>query len=253
MDLSLRVLDYIHSFAYQITTSEGTLTASQMLERFLFPSSSHSTTLARLSGGERRRLFLLSILMQAPNVLLFDEPTNDLDIQTLSILEDYLDSFPGAVIVISHDRYFLDRVVQRIFSLEGNGSIAHYPGGYTDYIELHQEEERERQEAEKASLLANKKKSPASKDAQVAKNLGKHKDSRLKFSFNEQREFETIEDDIATLERQLSEMELQMSKEASNYDLLQEMLVKKQAVDQELSLKLDRWVYLNDLADKINN
>ena len=136
MDISLRVIEYIQSVAYQIATWEGTLSASQMLERFLFPPFTHSTVLGRLSGGERKRLALLRVLMGAPNVLLFDEPTNDLDIQTLSVLEDYLDGFPGAVIVISHDRYFLDRVVQRIFSLEGNGTIGHYPGGYTDYLEL---------------------------------------------------------------------------------------------------------------------
>jgi ATP-binding cassette subfamily F protein uup len=237
MDLSLRVIEYIQSVAYQITTAEGTLSASQMLERFLFPPFTHSTTLGRLSGGERKRLALLRVLMEAPNVLLFDEPTNDLDIQTLSVLEDYLDGFPGAVIVISHDRYFLDRVVHRIFSLEGNGTIGHYPGGYTDYLEIRQFEEKE-----KASQVQK---------IQPVKQPVTQKNAKLKFTFNEQREFDTIDDAIAALEQQLAELELQMSKEATNYELLHELMTKKQALEEELSVKLDRWVYLNDLADKM--
>lgn len=248
MDLSLRVIEYIQSIAYQITTAEGTLSASQMLERFLFPSYTHSTTLGRLSGGERKRLALLSVLMKAPNVLLFDEPTNDLDIQTLSVLEDYLDGFPGAVIVISHDRYFLDRVVQRIFSLEGNGNIGHYPGGYTDYLEIHQLEEKERVEALKTNNLQKAQKASDQKDQSVRQNGVQ---TKLKFSYNEQREFDTIDDDIAALELQLSELELQMSTEASDYNLLQELMLRKQALEEELSAKMDRWVYLNDLADKM--
>lgn len=248
MDLSLRVIEYIQSIAFQITTAEGTLSASQMLERFLFPSSTHSTILGRLSGGERKRLALLSVLMKAPNVLLFDEPTNDLDIQTLSVLEDYLDGFPGAVIVISHDRYFLDRVVQRIFSLEGNGKIGHYPGGYTDYLETRQFEEKEQTEALKANNPQKGQKASDQKDQLVRQNGVQ---TKLKFSYNEQREFDTIDDDIAALEQQLSELELQMSIEASDYNLLQELLLKKQVLEEELSAKMDRWVYLNDLADKM--
>jgi len=235
MDLSLRVIEYVQSIAYQITTAEGTLSASQMLERFLFPPFMHSTVLGRLSGGERKRLYLLRVLMEAPNVLLLDEPTNDLDIQTLSVLEDYLDGFPGAVIVISHDRYFLDRVVQRIFSLEGNGTIGHYPGGYTDYLENHLQDSKKD---------TSERKDPSSRQtgAQTAK---------TKFSYNEQREFDTIDDVIAAMEQQLRELETEMSKEASNYDRLQELLLKKQALEEELSSKMDRWVYLNDLADKM--
>lgn len=237
MDLSLRVIEYIQSIAYQVTTSEGTFSASQMLERFLFPPHMHSTVLNRLSGGERKRLALLRVLMGAPNVLLFDEPTNDLDIQTLSVLEDYLDGFPGAVIVISHDRYFLDRVVQRIFSLEGNGNIGHYPGGYTDYLEIRQLEDKERPSPDRKT--------------QPAKQTGTGKNTKLKFSYKEQREFDSIEDDIASLEQQLAELELQMSKETANYDLLQELLPKKQALEEELSARMDRWVYLSDLAEKM--
>lgn len=251
MDLSLRVIEYIQSIAHQITTAEGTLSASQMLERFLFPASTHSTAVGRLSGGERKRLFLLRVLMEAPNVLLFDEPTNDLDIQTLSVLEDYLDGFPGAVIVVSHDRYFLDRVVQRIFSLEGNGTIGHYPGGYTDYLEIHQFEEKERAEALKASSLQSAKKAVPGQDAQSSKQNEISKNTKIKFSYNEQREFDSIDDDIASLEQKLAELELQMSKEASNYELLHELMLKKQALEEELSAKMDRWVYLNDLADKM--
>jgi ATP-binding cassette subfamily F protein uup len=177
--------------------------------------------------------------MGAPNVLLFDEPTNDLDIQTLSILEDYLDGFPGAVIVISHDRYFLDRVVQRIFCLEGNGTIGHYPGGYTDYQEIQQYEENQRQEVFNGILKTEKQSGPQG-------------NARLKFSYNEQREFATIDDDIAALEQNLAAIDVEMSKEASNYDLLQELLMKKQTIEEELSAKMDRWVYLNDLAVKIS-
>lgn len=237
MDLSLRVIEYIQSIAHQIATAEGTLSASQMLERFLFPPYMHSTVLGRLSGGERKRLYLLRVLMEAPNVLLLDETTNDLDIQTLSVLEDYLDGFAGAVIVISHDRYFLDRVVQRIFSLEGNGTVGHYPGGYTDYLENR--------------LPDSKKASPERKEQPARQTTGTQKNTKIRFTYNEQREFDTIDDVIAALERQLAELETEMAKEASNYDRLQELLVKKQALEEELSAKMDRWVYLNDLADKM--
>ena len=251
MDLSLRVIEYIQTIAYQITTGEGTLTASQMLERFLFPASTHSTLLGKLSGGERKRLYLLRILMEAPNVLLFDEPTNDLDIQTLSVLEEYLDSFPGVVIVVSHDRYFLDRVAHRIFSMEGNGIIGHYPGGYTDYLEIRQLEETEQTEALKTNPQQNSKNVSSNLQVQPSKATGIQKNIKLKFSYNEQREFDSIDDDIASLEQRLAELESQMSKEASNYDLLQELLPQKQALEEALSAKLERWVYLNDLDEKM--
>jgi ATP-binding cassette subfamily F protein uup len=240
MDLSLRVIEYIQSFAYQVATSEGTLTASQMLERFLFPASTHSTVLARLSGGERKRLYLLRILMEAPNVLLFDEPTNDLDIETLTVLENYLESFHGAVIVISHDRYFLDRVVHRIFSFEGNGEIGHYPGGYTDYLELYQFEEKERL----------KKPQPVA-EAASSENPNHSKTAKLKFSYHEQREFATIDDDIAGLEQKLKDIEHTISGESSDYEKLQGLLEQKQIIEDELNRKMERWVYLNDLAEKL--
>jgi ATP-binding cassette subfamily F protein uup len=189
--------------------------------------------------------------MEAPNVLLFDEPTNDLDIQTLSVLEDYLDSFPGAVMVVSHDRYFLDRVVHRIFALEGNGSIGHYPGGYSDYLQKYRFDEKEPEEAQRTNNRQSSRK--ASSDAQdpFSEQTGTQKNEKIKFSYKEQREFESIDGDIASLEQSLAELELQMSREASNYDLLQELLLKKQTVEEELSAKMDRWVYLNELADKI--
>ena len=247
----MRVIDYIQAVAYQVTTLDGTLSASQMLERFLFPSYSHSTVLGRLSGGERKRLYLLKVLMKAPNVLLFDEPTNDLDIQTLTVLEDYLDNFPGAVIIVSHDRYFLDRIVYRIFSLEGNGVIGHYPGGYTDYLEIHQFEEKERQEAEK-SYQESKKKSASEQETREAKSSNNQRNTKMKFSYNEQREFETIDDDIAALESQLTDLDLQISNEATNYEYLQELLQQKQVLEEKLSVKMDRWVLLNDMADQMN-
>jgi ATP-binding cassette subfamily F protein uup len=251
MDLSLRVIEYVQSIAYQITTSEGTLSASQMLERFLFPPHTHSTILGRLSGGERKRLYLLRVLMEGPNILLLDEPTNDLDIQTLTVLEDYLDNFPGAVVVISHDRYFLDRVVHRIFALEGEGETGHYPGGYTDYLEVYRLEEKERLEAIKISQLQSSKAEGSDKKDQSSKPTGGQKNKKIRFSYNEQREFDTIDDVIAELEQQLSELELQMSREATDFQLLQELHQKKQALEEELSAKMDRWVYLNDLADKM--
>ncbi len=251
LDLSLRVIEYIQTVAFQIKTSDGTVTASQMLERFLFPASTHSTPIGRLSGGERKRLYLLRVLMEAPNVLLLDEPTNDLDIETLTVLEDYLDHFAGAVLVISHDRYFLDRVVQRIFSFEGSGRIGHYPGGYTDYLEIHQFEEKERQNAVKSKKVKGNQKTSDDLESQSSKPSGIHKNTKLKFSYNEQREFDTIDDIIASLEQQLAELEIQISKEASNYEVLQDLLIKKQAIDKELSFKMERWIYLNELAEKM--
>ena len=250
MDLSLRVMDYIQSVAYQVTTPDGILSASQLLERFLFPSSSHSVTLGRLSGGERKRLSLLRILMEAPNVLLFDEPTNDLDISTLSILEDYLDGFAGAVVAVSHDRYFLDRIVHRIFSLEKDGDIRQYTGNYSDYLRIRQSEENEYQEEARSSNGRGGSVSQASRQDSGGQRE-KETAVRLKFTYKEQKEFDTIEDDIASLEEQLAEIETWMAREASDFSRLQELLLKKQALEDALSEKMDRWVYLNDLAERI--
>lgn len=234
MDLSLRVIDYIKNVAEQVATPDGTLSAAQMLERFLFPSELQYTEIGRLSGGERRRLFLLRILMEAPNVLFLDEPTNDLDIQTLTILEDYLEEFPGAVVAVSHDRYFLDKVSDHIFAFESNG-VRQYLGGYSDYLDRKKEE-----------VPAE----PAKKEEK--QKAYRNRDDKLKFSFKEQREYDEIDTVIAALEDELTALQKQIEAEASNYALLQELLDKKARTEEALSQKMDRWVYLNDLAEKIN-
>lgn len=255
LDLSMRIIDYVQSIAYNIQTEEGTATAAQMLERFLFPKHIHSVKINKLSGGEKRRLYLLSILMMAPNVLLLDEPTNDLDIDTLTILEDYLDTFPGAVIVVSHDRYFLDRIAIRTFAYEENGRIGHYPGGYTDYMEIKKLEESERKQRKTDS---DNYKKPASKisenrgENQGEKNTG-GSPKKLKFSYNEQREFETIDELIAELEGKIKRAEEQIAKETSNYTKLQELIEEKAKLEKQLEEKMERWVYLNDLAEQIAN
>lgn len=247
LDESMRMIDYIQSIAFQVATIEGVATASQMLERFLFARHIHSVKINKLSGGEKRRLYLLGILMMAPNVLLLDEPTNDLDIDTLTILEDYLDTFPGAVIVVSHDRYFVDRIAIRTFAYEGNGKIGHYPGGYTDYMEIIKQEER----SQKQDCVKNKVESITAEDSSVkTKSDGGNK--KLKFSYNEQREFATIDDDIAEIESKLSNLEERIKKETSDYSKLQELLTEKAKLEAKLSEKMDRWVYLNDLAEQID-
>ena len=243
----MRMIDYIQSIAFQVATTEGVATASQMLERFLFPRHVHSVRINKLSGGEKRRLYLLGILMMAPNVLLLDEPTNDLDIDTLTILEDYLDTFAGAVIVVSHDRYFVDRIAIRTFAYEGNGQIGHYPGGYTDYMEIKKQEEAQpKQDSNKNKMDETTTGSSSTK----AKPDGGNK--KLKFSYNEQREFANIDDDIAKIETEISNLEERIKKETSNYSKLQELLTEKDELEEKLSEKMDRWVYLNDLAEQID-
>lgn len=261
MDPGQRLIDYVQTVAYNVTTNDGTLSASQMLERFLFPPSSHSIQIGRLSGGEKRRLYLLRILMEAPNVLLLDEPTNDLDILTLAVLEDYLDSFPGAVITVSHDRFFLDRLCTRIFAFSENGSIGHYPGGYSDYMEYRKQEDEEREAAEKegaekarlqTSRTGGGKRGRMEKSEwQEPSSQDIPKQKKLKFSYNEQREFETIDQDIADLEEALRSVEQQMTLQSSNYDKLSALLAEKEKLSAALSQKMDRWVYLNDLAEQM--
>ncbi len=249
MDDSMRIIDYVQSIAYNVSTTEGVITASQMLERFLFPRHIHSVRINKLSGGEKRRLYLLGILMMAPNVLLLDEPTNDLDIDTLTILEDYLDSFAGVVIVVTHDRYFADRIAIRTFAYEEEGKIGHYPGGYTDYMEVRKFEEEQLKENKK---LNSEKNSSLDKEEGSAGSEGRNNaPKKLKFSYNEQREFNTIDDDIAVLESKIENIEISISKETSNYTKLQELMNEKQSLENQLSEKMDRWVYLNDLAEKI--
>lgn len=235
MDSSLKVIEYIRETADRIQTPDGTVTAAQMLERFLFTPELQWSRIEKLSGGERKRLYLLKILMTAPNILILDEPTNDLDIATLTILENYLESFNGAVIAISHDRYFLDKMSSEIWELRGDGTVNRYNGNYSDYAEkqLHENE-------------AEKVKKPAEKSERSF--TGRRK---LKFSFKEQREFETIDDDIACLEQQISDTENEIAKCSSDYVKLQELSELKDSLECQLSEKMDRWVYLNDLAERI--
>ena len=242
MEEGQRVIDYIRNVAEYIETSKGTASASQMLERFLFPPAMQYTPVEKLSGGEKRRLYLLRVLMEAPNVLILDEPTNDLDIATLTILEDYLDSFSGIVITVSHDRYFLDRVVNRIFSFEGNGVIRQYEGGFSDYLQKKKANERE------ALPL---KKDEKSVDSAEKKEWQKPKQQKLKFSYNEQREYDTIDEEIAKLEETIEKLEEEIAENANHYTKLQQLMEEKEKVEQALEEKMERWVYLNDLAEKI--
>ncbi len=235
LDENARVIDFITDIASELETSEGRLSASKMLERFLFSGDMQYAQIGRLSGGEKRRLNLLAILMSAPNVLLLDEPTNDLDIQTLSILEDYLEDFPGAVIAVSHDRYFLDRVARSIFEVGQNGEISRYNGGYSDYLEARMEDE-----------IITKEEKCQAKQTQRVRTADK-----LKFSFKEQREFETIDEDIAELENKIAEITVLEQQFASEYVRLQELMEQRQTLEGLLEEKTDRWVYLNELAEKI--
>ena len=243
MDNNQRVIDYIRDVAEYIPTRDGKITASMMLERFLFDSAMQYTPIQKLSGGEKRRLYLLKVLMEAPNVLLLDEPGNDVDIPTLTILEDYLSSFNGIVITVSHDRYFLDNVVDRIFAFEGDGHLVQYEGGYTDYVKAKQEK------AVHASLASLEKSAEDKKKA--AKEWKKNRPEKLKFSFKEQKEFETIDDVISSLEEKIENLDQEILKNATNSLKLQELMKEKGDAEALLEEKMDRWVYLNDLAQRI--
>lgn len=236
MDLSLKVIDYIKAVSEYIQTIDGELSASQMLEKFLFPDDLQWNTISRLSGGERRRLFLLRVIMEAPNILLLDEPTNDLDIQTLAILEEYLESFNGAVVVVSHDRYFLDRVVDSIFELSNGGSLREYLGGYTDYI---------------ATVGELKKEISPIKEQKNSSETQRDRPKKLKFSYKEQQEYDNIDDEIAGLEAEIQVLSAQVEENAADYDLLQKLLKQKDEIEQVLDQKMERWEYLNDLAERI--
>ena len=256
MDESLKVIDYIKNVAEYVQTKDGSVSASMMLERFLFPSSIQYTTIDRLSGGEKRRLYLLRILMDAPNVLLLDEPTNDLDIRTLTILEDYLDSFQGIVITVSHDRYFLDRIVQRIFAFEGNGKITQYEGGFTDYqaAVLRKEVEAEAMAAgnPKAGVKSDKSKDEKSEeDSKSSKKTWNGGPKKLRFTYQEQKDWDVIESQIEKLEEEIAGLEVQMEKAASDFVKLKELMDRKAQAESELDAKMERWMYLNDLAEKI--
>ena len=238
MDNSVRVIDYIKDFGEYVQTEEGKISASAMLERFLFTPEMQYTPVEKLSGGEKRRLYLLSVLMQGANVLLLDEPSNDLDIATVTILEDYLNSFEGIVVAVSHDRYFLDNVVDRIFELDGNGGVTQYEGGYTDYLNARGEQRKETEEAEKSRK-------------NEAGDWKKPRQAKLKFTYKEQKEYEGIDDEISSLEAKLEKLDQDMMANATNSMKLTELTREKDKTEKELEEKMERWVYLNDLAERI--
>lgn len=248
LDEKMTVLEFVRSIGEYVTTATGKATASQMCEKFLFGPKSQWTPISKLSGGEKRRLYLLSVLMSAPNVLILDEPTNDLDIETLEILEDYLDGFAGIVIVVSHDRYFLDRTVDRIFSFEGGGRLKQYEGGFSDYYEKKQTENGITSDGATQSV-----KEAVSGDTTSAKpkKYYKERENKLKFTYAEQKEYDTIDDDIASLESKIEELDGEIAGAATQYSRLNELMQEKADVEAQLEHKMDRWVYLNDLAEKI--
>lgn len=248
LDEKMTVLEFVRSIGEYVTTATGKATASQMCEKFLFGPKSQWTPISKLSGGEKRRLYLLSVLMSAPNVLILDEPTNDLDIETLEILEDYLDGFAGIVIVVSHDRYFLDRTVDRIFSFEGGGRLKQYEGGFSDYYEKKQTENGIASDGAVQSV-----KEAVSGDTTSAKpkKYYKERENKLKFTYAEQKEYDTIDDDIASLESKIEELDGEIAGAATQYSRLNELMQEKADVEAQLEHKMDRWVYLNDLAEKI--
>lgn len=231
MNPNLTALQYVKEFGDRIETPEGVLTASKLMENFLFSGPMQHRLISRLSGGEKRRLFLLGILASAPNVLLLDEPTNDLDIPTMTVLENYLQSFPGAIIAVSHDRYFLDKLCNRIFAVEKDGQVRQYPGGYTDYLQ---------------SLDI-----PREKKVKAAPEVSRPKPKKLKFSYKEQREFETIDADIADLESKIAENKRQQDIDGADYEKLQALMAEQSQLEAQLEAKEERWMYLTDLAERI--
>ena len=255
MDGDVRVIDYIRDVAEVIHTTTGTATASQMLERFLFSPAMQYTPVSKLSGGEKRRLYLLRVLMSAPNVLILDEPTNDLDIATLTILEDYLDHFSGIVIAVSHDRYFLDRVVNRIFAFEDT-KIHQYEGGYTDYFYSPNRPDSGEKSTATASaggkVSASRASGASGKDGKEGSASAKPRSQKLKFSYQEQREYDTIDEVIADLEEKIAQKEAEIEASASQYGRLSELMDEKAELERQYEEKMERWVYLNELAEKIN-
>lgn len=250
MDTQLRVIEYIREQAEFITTNDGVKSASQMLERFLFPPGAQWTPISRLSGGEKRRLYLLRILMGAPNVLMLDEPTNDLDIQTLGILEDYLDDFPGAVMVVSHDRYFLDRIVTSIFSFEGAGRVRQLAGDYTDYRQFMDRQAQEEEALQKEKSL-KKSSGPMVTQSNTPTTSNEAKSKPLKFSYQEQREFDQIDSVIAGLEAELQGLEERMLEASSDFEALGRLTAEKSALEQRLDEAIERWTYLNERYEEI--
>lgn len=264
----IRVIDSVREVAEYIETSEGKISASQMCEKFLFTDAMQYTVIGKLSGGEKRRLALLHLLMEAPNVLILDEPTNDLDIRTLSILEEYLTRYNGIVIAVSHDRYFLDKVANRIFSFEGDGVIRRYEGNYTDYRAVCEREGRPVIKGISEGSGSGVGKGNVAAGATNAGGMGpngeddtksdsratwKNREQKVKFSYKEQREYETIDADIAALEDKIAALEEEIAASATNYGKLQELSAAKEAAETELEEKMDRWVYLNELAEQIES
>ena len=244
MNPNQRVIDYVKDTAEYITTVDGVLSASAMLEKFLFPADKQYSPIGKLSGGEKKRLNLLRVLASSPNFILLDEPTNNLDIATLTILEDYLDRYEGIVVTVSHDRYFLDRTMRRIFAFEENGKLKQYEGGYTDYAN------RKAEEMEVSGNDDKKKKLSLEEKVKKEKPKGPKK---LKFTYNEQKEYETIENDISSLEEELEKLEEEMAQNATNSFKLSELMEKQEKVKGTLEEKMERWMYLEELAARIEN
>ena len=242
MDPNQRVIDYVKDTAEYIHTVDGVLSASAMLEKFLFPADKQYSPISKLSGGEKKRLNLLRVLASSPNFILLDEPTNNLDIATLTILEDYLDRYEGIVVTVSHDRYFLDRTMRRIFAFEENGKLKQYEGGYTDYAN------RKAEEMQLENIVTKNRKSAFEQKVKKEKPKGPQK---LKFTYNEQKEYETIESDIALLEEELEKLDQEMMQNATNSFKLSELTIKQEELQNDLEEKMDRWMYLEELAAKI--
>ncbi len=234
LNLNQRVYDFIHDIARELHTAEGTFTAKQMMERFLFPSDLQSVPIGKLSGGERRRLYLLSILMEAPNVLLLDEPTNDLDVMTLSILEDYLQTFPGPILTVSHDRFFLDKMSDFIWEVKGNGQVEPFTGNWSDWDRKHTQ-----------ATAPQKAEKPKAAPERI-------KEKKLKFSFKEEREFSTIDRDIADLEAKIEENQTQQNACGSDFVALEKLQQELSALEEALEAKTERWMYLTELKEKID-
>lgn len=258
LDPNMKVLDYVKETAEYIQTTEGLMSASTMCERFLFDGTLQHQRIEKLSGGEKRRLYLLKVLVSSPNVLILDEPTNDLDISTLCILEDYLDSFQGILIVVSHDRYFLDRVIRKLLVFDGRGGISQFEGGYTDYYITHRAfansaagttNDTTRSSSSKAQETISLEDDPA---ADQNKKKGREPAIKKKFSFNEQREYDTIEDDIAAKESEITQIEADINGSVSDFIKLNELTEKKAKLDEELDHLLDRYIYLTELAESFD-
>lgn len=250
IDPDIRVIDYIKEAAEYVRTNDGLVSASAMLERFLFPPEQQYSPVGKLSGGEKRRLHLLRVLMTAPNVLIMDEPTNDLDTQTLAILEDYLDNYEGIVITVSHDRYFLDRIARRIFAFEGNGRIVQYEGGYSDYMAKRPEPVKMGMSGSTNEKNDIDESNGEEKEQTSSKQTWKH-EKKVKFSYNEKREYETIEADIEKLENQIAELDEKIMKNASDFGKLNALTKEKDEVEAALLEKMDRWEYLEEIAQQI--